>query len=87
MIFLLVVLFIIINCKEVNIIKNPSFEELDSKNKLTHWIVNDITDISSICHSGKNSLHWKQINKRIVNIQYIELEKNYKYQISSMCSL
>ena len=81
MIFLLVVLFIIINCKEVNIIKNPSFEELDSKNKLTHWIVNDITDISSTCHSGKNSLHWKQINKRIVNIQYIELEKNYQYQV------
>jgi len=80
MIRLFFIFFIIINCKD-NIVKNPSFEEFDSKNKLTYWRINNKTEISSDSHSGKNSLHWKQENKRVKNYQLIELEKNYRYEI------
>jgi len=79
MIILFFIIFII-NCKD-NIIKNPSFEEFDSKNKLTYWRINNKTEISSDSYSGKNSLYWKQTNKRIKNYQLIELEKNYQYEI------
>ena len=80
MIFILFVLFIIISCNR-NIIKNPSFEEFDSDNKLKYWILNSICDISHEYYSGNNSLHWKESSKRIINTQTIELEKGFKYEI------
>ena len=67
MIILFFIIFII-NCKD-NIIKNPSFEEFDSKNKLTYWRINNKTEISSDSYSGKNSLIGsKQIKElKIIN--------------------
>ena len=80
MVFILFALIIIISCNK-NIIKNPSFEELDSDNKLKYWVLNPICDISHDSHSGNNSLHWKESSKRIINTQTIELEKGFKYEI------
>ena len=79
MIFVLSILIININCK--NIIKNPSFEEFDSNNKLKDWILNPTSDISHESYSGNNSLHWKESNKRIINTQTIQVEKDFKYEI------
>ena len=78
---LLLSLLYIYNSGKVNIIKNPSFEELDSNNQLSYWRLNVNNGISSISHSGKNSLYWKQTNKRIINTQSIELEKDFQYEI------
>ena len=56
---LLLFLFSIIFCEE-NIIKNPSFEEVDSDtNKFKDWNVVEESDIPHESHSGHNSLHWK----------------------------
>ena len=37
-----------------NIIKNPSFEEVDSNNKLLDWYNPDNVEISTVSHSEKN---------------------------------
>jgi len=73
-------LIIIINCNN-NIIKNPSFEEFNSNNKLKYWTLNSKCDISHESFSGNNSLFWKELNKKLFNIQTIELEKGFKYEI------
>ncbi len=80
MIFILFAL-IIINISNKNIIKNPSFEEFDSDNKLKYWKLNPTCDISNESNSGNYSLHWKESDKRIINTQSIELEKGFKYEI------
>ena len=64
-----------------NIVKNPSFEEFNSKNRLLNWNVDTLTDISSDSHSGNFSLHWKQTNKRVISSQKIELDKDFKYEV------
>jgi len=58
MFIILLILLGNINCNK-NIIKNPSFEEFNSKNRLLNWNVDALTDISSDSHSGNYSLHWK----------------------------
>ena len=80
MIFILFAL-IITNISNKNIIKNPSFEEFDSDNKLKYWKLNPTCDISNESNSGNYSLHWKESDKRIINTQSIELEKGFKYEI------
>ena len=77
---LLIFCFSLIICEE-NLIKNPSFEEVDSDNKIKYWNVVKGSDISSDSHSGKYSLHWKPENKSMVNFQYINIEKNYIYDV------
>ena len=79
-IFIFAFTIIIINCN-TNIIKNPSFEEFDSDNKLKYWILNPACNISHDSYSGNNSLHWKESDKRIINTQTIQLEKGFKYEI------
>ena len=78
---LILFLFSLVICEE-NIIKNPSFEEIDSNtNKLKDWNVVNTSDISHDCYSGHNCLHWKPLNRSMINFQYINIEKNYKYDI------
>ena len=72
-------LFSIVYCE--NIIKNPSFEEFDSNNKLLYWYLDEEADISSNSHSGKKSLHWKPKNKLIYSYQIIQLEDGFLYEI------
>ena len=74
------ILLSIINCNK-NIIKNPSFEEFNSNNRLINWNVDTITDLSSNSHSGNYSLHWKQIDRTVTNSQYIELDKDFSYEV------
>ena len=69
-----------INCNK-NIIKNPSFEELNSKNRLMDWAVDSLTDLSSDSHSGNYSLHWKQTNKIVYNSQNLQLDKDFSYEV------
>ena len=64
-----------------NYINNPSFEEFKTKKTLMYWIVDSSTDISSDCHSGNFSLHWKQTNKNIYSSQYIQLDKDFSYEV------
>ena len=66
-------LFSLIFCKNENIIKNPSFEEFDANSKLKYWDVVKESDISSDSHSGNNSLHWKPLNRSLVNYQQINV--------------
>ena len=81
MFILLLILFGNINCNK-NIIKNPSFEELNSKNKLLNWNVNTtLIDLSSDSYSGNFSLHWKQRNITVSSSQRIELDKDFKYEV------
>ena len=79
MIFL--VLFSLIYCQ--NIIKNPSFEELDSNNKLLNWYNPENVEISSVIrHSGKNSLHFKSAPDRYISVaQMVNLEKGFQYEV------
>ena len=72
-------LFSLVYCQ--NIIKNPSFEQVDSNNKLLNWIVHEKASLSSDCHSGNKSLHWKQTNQTVFNYQIINVEKNYIYEV------
>ena len=74
-------LFSLIFCGNENIIKNPSFEEFDANSKLKYWDVVKESDISSDSHSGNNSLHWKPLNRSLVNYQQINVERNYQYEI------
>ena len=72
-------LFSIIYCQ--NIIKNPSFEEVEN-NQAKNWILDKGSQIiSSDSHSGKNSLYWKQTDHGISNYQIIQLEKGVQYEI------
>ena len=80
MFILLLILVSNIKCNK-NIIKNPSFEELNSKNKLINWNVYTLADLSSDSHSGNYSLHWKQTNITTMNSQYIELDKDFNYEV------
>ena len=80
MFILLLILLSNINCS-VNIIKNPSFEELNAQKKLINWNVDTLADLSSDRHSGNYSLHWNQTNRRVVNSQYIELDKDFNYEV------
>ena len=80
MFILLFILLSNINCNK-NIIKNPSFEELNSRNRPINWNLDSITDLSLDSHSGNYSLHWKQTNRTITNSQYIQLDKSYNYEV------
>ena len=72
-------LFSIIYCQ--NIIKNPSFEEFEN-NQIKNWRLSKESQIiSSDIHSGKYSLYWKQPNHPISNIQIIQLEKGFQYEM------
>ena len=80
MLVLLLILLSTIGCNK-NIIKNPSFEEFNSLNKSMNWNVDSLADFSSDSHSGQFSLHWKQVNKTVVNSQFIDLDKDFKYEV------
>jgi hypothetical protein len=72
---LILFLFSIVICEE-NIIKNPSFEEIDSNTqKLKYWNIVEGAGISNDCNSGHNCLHWKPLNRILINWQYINVEK------------
>ena len=70
-------------CSQNIIIKNPSFEELDSNNKLLNWYNPENVEISSvISHSGKNSLHFKSALDRFITVaQAVNVEKVFQYEI------
>ena len=72
-------LFSIIYCQ--NIIKIPSFEEVEG-DQVTNWKLGEGVElISSDSHSGKNSLHWKPTNKAIFSYQMIQIEKGFQYEM------
>ena len=78
---LILLLFSLIFCEE-NIIKNPSFEEIDSRTReLKYWNIVEGASISHNCHSGRNCLHWKPLDRVLINWQYINVEKNYVYDV------
>ena len=64
-----------------NIIQNPSFEEVDSNNKVLNWNLADGADLSADSHSGSKSLHWKTKDKTLINYQILKIEKNFQYEI------
>ena len=76
MIFL--VLFSLIYCQ--NIIRNPSFEEVEN-NKVLNWGLGEGVEISSDCFSGKNSLHWRPTNHSVFSYQMIPIEKGFQYEM------
>ena len=76
MIFL--VLFSLIYCQ--NIIKNPSFEEVEN-NKVLNWNLGKGVEISSDSYSGKNSLHWRPTNHSFSSYQAIPIEKGFQYEM------
>ena len=39
-----------------NLIKNPSFEQVDSNNKVLNWVIEEGISLSSVSHSGKYSI-------------------------------
>ena len=64
-----------------NLIKNPSFEEIEN-NKIKDW--KDYTQgvLSTDSHSGMYSLNWKPQNRSMVVLQYIDgLEKDFQYEV------
>ena len=76
----MIFLFFSIGCHQ-NIIKNPSFEELDSNNNLKDWYNLRNVEISSVSHSGKNSLHFKSAPDKYISVaQLIQLEKGFQYE-------
>ena len=79
--FILVFILLISISYNKNIIKNPSFEELNSNNKLINWNIDSLAYLSSDKHSGNFSLQWKQTNRSVVNSQYIELDKDFSYEV------
>ena len=82
MIFL--VLFSLIYCQ--NIIKNPSFEEVEN-NKVLNWNLYKEVEISSYSYSGKNSLHWRPTNYYIEISQEISIEKSFQYEMCAHIKL
>ena len=78
-------LFSLVCCQ--NLIKNPSFEEVDSNNKILNWIIKEGASLSSVSHSGNKSLHWKQENELFFNYQIINVEKNYQYEACAYIKL
>ena len=70
--------FSIIYCQ--NILKNPSFEEVEN-NKVLNWILGEGIELSSDSHSGKNSLYWKPTNHSFFGYQMIQLEKGFQYEM------
>ena len=68
-------LFSIIICQE-NIIKNPSFEEIDSNtHELKYWHIVEGADISHDCHSGNNCLHWKPLDRVLIIFNILTLKR------------
>ena len=78
-------LFSLVCCQ--NLIKNPSFEEVDSNNKILNWIIKEGASLSSVSHSGNKSLYWKQANQSIFNYQIINVEKNNQYEACAYIKL
>ena len=76
---LIFLLFSIVSTE--NIIKNPSFEDFDSNNKLLYWNIPENVEISSVSHSGKKSLKFKIKEKNLYVYQVIELDKGFQYEI------
>ena len=78
----MLILFLISVVCSQNIIKNPSFEEVNSNNRLLYWYNPDNVEISPVSHSGKNSLHFKSAPDRYIAIsQSVKVEKGYVYEI------
>ena len=82
----MLILFLISVVCSQNIIKNPSFEEVDSNNKLLDWYNPNNVEISPVSHFGKNSLHFKYVPDRYISIaQRVNVEKGYIYDIYVLC--
>ena len=80
LIFLFFSFFSLTYCQ--NILKNPSFEEVDSNNKLLDWYNPDNVEISPVSHSGKNSLHFKSVPDRYISVaQIVNVEKGFQYEV------
>ena len=79
---MMIFLIFSIDCSQ-NIIKNPSFEELDSNKNLKDWSnPNNVEISSSVSHSGKNSLHFKSAPDRYISVsQIVQVEKGYQYEL------
>ena len=77
MIFFL--LFSTIYCQ--NMLKNPSFEEVEN-NQVKNWRLGEgIQLITLDNNSGKKALYWKQTNHSISVLQTIPVEKGFQYEI------
>ena len=64
-----------------NLIKNPSFEEIDSNNNVLNWKMYEEVEISTVSHSGRNSLAFKPANRTIAAHQTVKLDKGFQYKI------
>ena len=82
---LILFLFSLVSCQ--NLIKNPSFEQVDSNNKVLNWVIEEGTSLSSVSHSGKYSLHWEQNDKSLFNYQVVNIEKNNQYEACAYIKL
>ena len=71
--------FSIIYCQ--NIIKNPSFEEVEN-NQVKNWILDKGVQLISLDSPlGKKALYWRQINNSVYISQTIKLEKGFQYEM------
>ena len=71
-------LFSIISCQ--NLLRNPSFEIIEN-NKVVNWSLGSVVEISSISHTGRNSIHWKPTNHSVFTYQMIPVEKGFQYEM------
>ena len=71
-------LFSIIYCQ--NLLRNPSFEIIEN-DKAVNWSLGRGVEISSISHTGKNSIHWKPTNHSVFSYQMIPVEKGFQYEM------
>ena len=77
--------FYLVSCQKL--IKNPSFEQVDSNNNVLNWVIEEGISLSSVSHSGKYSLHWKQNDQALFNYQVVIIEKNYQYDACAYINL
>ena len=85
---LILFLFSLVGCQ--NLIKNPSFEQVDSNNSnnnVLNWVIEKGTSLSSVSHSGKYSLHWGQNDKSLFNYHGVNIEKNNQYEACAFIKL
>ena len=76
---ILFLLFSIIICQ--NIIKNPSFKEVEN-DKVLNWNLGEGVELIT-SDLGKNAIHWKNSSQPFSCYQGITLEKGFQYEIKT----
>ena len=62
-----------------NIIKNPSFEEVEN-NQIKNWKLGEGVELIS-SELGRKALHWKMANHTFFSYQMVPLEKGFQYEM------